>query len=68
MRAKGHRLYLDAGVKAAHTNYSRWSVWLKVQYLGGRMFGGSRLAKAPAWRRLAYFVASPLIRSSGCCE
>lgn len=61
LRAKGHRLYLDAGVQAAHTNYSRWSVWLKVQYLGGRMFGGSRVAKAPVSRRLMYFAASPLI-------
>lgn len=61
LRAKGHRLYLDAGVKAAHTNYSLWSVWLKVQYLGGRMFGGSRVAKAPGVRRLIYFSASPLI-------
>ncbi len=61
LRAKGHRLYLDAGVKAAHTNYSRWSVWLRVQYLGGRMFGGSRVAKAPLLRRLIYFAASPLI-------
>lgn len=61
LRAKGHRLYLDAGVKAAHTNYSRWSVWLKVQYLGGRVFGGSRVAQAPAARRFFYIAVSPLI-------
>lgn len=61
LRAKGHRLYLDAAIVTAHTNYSRWRTWLKVQYLGGRVFGGSRLAAQSTLKRLAYAAASPLI-------
>lgn len=61
LRAKGHRLYLDSTVRAAHTNYSLWSVWLRVQYLAGRMFAGTRLKDAPLPKRLFYAAASPLI-------
>jgi hypothetical protein len=61
LRRKGKRLYLDATVRTAHTNYSRWDVWLKVQYLGGRVFAGTRLAGAPGWKRAVFAMASPLI-------
>ncbi|MCC6586331.1 MAG: glycosyltransferase [Bryobacterales bacterium] len=61
LRGKGHRLYLDSTIRAAHTNYSLWSVWLRVQYLGGRMFAGTRLKGAPLAKRLLYAAASPLI-------
>ncbi len=61
LRQKGQRLLLDASIRTSHTNYSQWGVWLKVQCLGGRVFGGARLAGAPWGKRLIFAAASPLI-------
>jgi len=61
MRSRGKRLYLEAGAVSAHTNFSLWRVFVKVQYLVGRSFGGSRFPSASLGKRVLWFCASPLI-------
>jgi hypothetical protein len=61
LRAKGHRLYLDSTVRTAHICFSRWGVFLRVQYLLGRTFAGSRMPHQARGKRWMYFAASPLI-------
>lgn len=61
LRAKGHRLYLEPAACVAHTNFSRWSSWLPVQFHNGRLFAGER-ARGMSWsRRLVYTAGAPLI-------
>ena len=61
LRRKGHRLYLEANAKTAHTNFSRLSSWLKSRFHSGRVFGSARVYEWPNWKRLAFTIASPLI-------
>lgn len=61
LREAGHGLWLEPGARIAHRNFSRWSTWLRVQFLGGRNFAAARAADWPAWRRAAFALGSPLI-------
>lgn len=61
LRAKGHRLYLEPAAEVAHTNFSRWSSWIPVQFYNGRLFAGMRARPMSLWRRSAYVIGAPLI-------
>ncbi len=61
LRAKGFRLFLEPRARVAHTNFSRWSSWIPVQYLCGRSFAGTRAVDMSALRRAVYAVGSPAI-------
>jgi GT2 family glycosyltransferase len=61
LRAKGHQLYLEPAASTAHTNFSRWSSWLPVQFYNGRLFAGERARGMSGLRRLVYTVGAPLI-------
>ena len=58
---QGHRLYLEAAAKTAHTNFSLWSSWLPLQYHNGRLFAGTRIQTMTTSKRFVYIVGSPLI-------
>jgi hypothetical protein len=59
--ARGHRLWLEPEARLAHTNFSQFGVWTRVQVHAGRVFGGTR-ALGWSWpRRLFFAAASPLI-------
>lgn len=63
LRSKGYELYMEPRAIAAHTNFARLFPWLPVQFRAGMIFAGER-AQVEGWswgKRLAYFVASPLI-------
>lgn len=61
LSANGARLRVEPAARARHINYSRLVVWVPVQVLCGRLFGGSRAMGWPWKRKLFYFAASPLI-------
>jgi glycosyl transferase family 2 len=61
LRAHGERLFLEAGARVAHTNFSRWRSWLPVQFLSGRSFAGARRSGMSPRRRAVYVAGSPLI-------
>ncbi len=61
LRAKGERLYLDPMARVAHTNFAEFGFWTKVQFHAGRTFAATRAQNWPAWKRLMFTVASPLI-------
>ncbi|MGJ5818419.1 Gfo/Idh/MocA family protein [Paludibaculum fermentans] len=61
LSANGIPLRVEPAARARHINYSRLSVWIPVQLLCGRLFGGSR-AMAWSWKRKWFYAAaSPLI-------
>lgn len=61
LSANGARLRVEPAAQARHINYSKLDVWIPVQVLCGRLFGGSR-AMGWTWKRkLFYAAASPLI-------
>jgi hypothetical protein len=61
LRARGHRLRLETTARVAHTNFSRWSPWLRAHFHHGRVFASARGgARSFAWRAL-YAAGSPLI-------
>lgn len=61
LRARGHRLRLEAGARIAHVNFSRWRSWLAVQFHAGRSFAGARSRRMSLPRRVVYVAGSPLI-------
>ena len=61
MRASGHRLYQEAGARAAHLNVTRTASWIGERFQTGRRFASARAYAWPAWRRLVYAAGSPLI-------
>ena len=61
LRAKGHRLYLQPAARVSHTNFSKWSSWIPVQYFNGRVFAGSRVRQMSFMKKLIYIGGSPLI-------
>jgi hypothetical protein len=61
LRRLGHRLYLDSAVRTAHTNFSRWGVWIKILFLGGWVFAGARFPREALAKRALFAAASPLI-------
>lgn len=61
LRAKGHRLYLEPRARTFHENFSAPLPSLTLRFHGGRLFASSRASSWPAWRRLLFFAAAPLI-------
>lgn len=61
LRDQGHRLFQQAEAQVAHTNFARWTTWLPVSYHAGRVFSAVRTATWTPWRRIAFFICSPLI-------
>ena len=61
LRARGRRLVVEPGARAAHTNFGRLDVWLSVQYHCGRVFAAQRAGRWSWPRRSFYSMASPLI-------
>lgn len=61
LRSKGHRLYLNAGTRTFHLNYSLLGWALVLRFLGGRHFATARSRTWPLSKRLFYAVCSPLI-------
>jgi hypothetical protein len=61
LRAKGHRLYLESAARVAHTNFSLWSSWIRIQFMNGHHFAGARVRQMSRMRRLAYVAGSPMI-------
>jgi hypothetical protein len=61
--ARGHQLYLAAEAVSSHVNVSRFGAFVKLEFLGQRLFGALR-ARSLGWswaKRLFYAAASPLI-------
>ncbi len=61
LRSKGYHLYFEPAARVAHTNYSRWSSWVPIQYHNGRLFAASRNEEMTGWQRMIYIAGSPLI-------
>ena len=67
LRERGLTLHFAPSARVYHLNPSLWWVSIKVRFVMGRHFGGSR-ARTGKWsvgRRLLYIVASPLIPVMG---
>jgi hypothetical protein len=61
LREGGHTLQLDARARVAHTNFDRLGTWLFVSFHAGRVFAATRVREWSMVRRLAFFLASPLV-------
>ncbi len=63
LRAHGHTLLLEPAARVWHVNFSRWEVWVAVQFHAGRVFASMRAANGrwPVVKRLLYSVGAPLI-------
>lgn len=61
LRANGHRLYQEAGARAAHLNVTRLSSWLGERFQTGRRFASARAYEWRLARRVLYAAGSPLI-------
>jgi len=61
LRRRGRRLLLEPAAVVRHANFSLWRSWLPIQYFAGRLFGGTRAADMPAWKRAVYVAGAPLI-------
>ena len=58
---QGHRLLLEPRARVAHLNFASMPVWVRVQYLCGRVFAGTRALRWGMARRLLFAAGSPLI-------
>lgn len=58
---RGHQLYLESAARTRHLNFARLGVWLRVQFLSGRMFAATRAGPWSAPRRALFAAATPLI-------
>jgi hypothetical protein len=61
LRSRGHTLFFEPDATAAHVNFSRWRVWLRVLWHLGRVFAHTRALEWPRMKRVAFALASPLI-------
>lgn len=61
LRERGWRLRLEPRAQARHVNYTSLRRSVRLRYLVGRLFAGSRVRGWPVHRRAAYALASPLI-------
>ena len=61
LRERGHRIYQEAGARAAHLNVTRTASWIGERFQTGRRFASARAYAWPAWRRVVYAAGSPLI-------
>jgi hypothetical protein len=61
LRRRGGRLVLEPRARTRHVNVTRpWSV-VRERWYSGRLYASARSLRWPAWRRVAYAVAWPLI-------
>ncbi len=61
LRARGHRLYLEPKARTFHQNFSVASSSAALRFNGGRLFAAARARGWPAWRRVLFALAGPLI-------
>lgn len=61
LRARGHRLWLESAARTFHQNFSKPASIVSLRFNGGRLFASARAREWPAWRRLLFSIASPLI-------
>ncbi len=61
LRRNGHTLLFEPAARVDHTNFSRFGVFLDVQWHLGRVFGATRAAHWSKFRRAAFAAAAPLI-------
>ena len=61
LAAKGRTIWLTAHAVTRHVNISKPGSYLAQSYLGGRVFGAARAAHWPAWQKVMYAMAFPLI-------
>ena len=68
LRSRGQRLYLEPRARVFHQNFSAPSASLALRFNGGRLFASARAREWPAWRKLVYASASPLIPLVRCAR
>jgi len=61
LRAKGHRLWLESEARTFHQNFSNPASTIPLRFNGGRLFASARARAWPAWRRIIFVLASPVI-------
>lgn len=61
LAGRGLRLRIEPRARTAHVNFSRLPSWLRVQFLNGRVFAGTRAREWGPGRRLLFAAGSPLI-------
>jgi hypothetical protein len=61
LRAKGHRLYLEAAAKTAHLNFAQIAPWIPYLVHAARVFAVARARQWSLLRRLLYVAGAPLI-------
>jgi hypothetical protein len=61
LRAKGHRLYLEAAAKTAHLNFAQVGPWIPYLVHAARVFAAARARQWPVLKRLLYVAGAPMI-------
>lgn len=61
LRAKGHRLAVEANARTLHQNFSKFLPSIILRFQGGRLFASARAMQWPTWRSLIFTAAAPLI-------
>ncbi|MFV1986237.1 MAG: hypothetical protein ACC682_03095 [Gemmatimonadota bacterium] len=61
IRSRGGRLMIVPDAPLYHLNVSRFDTFVETQAINGRLYGASRSAGWPVWKRLSYAAAFPLI-------
>ena len=61
LRKKSERLFFEPRAIIAHLNFARLGVLLQVQFHYGRNYAARRCASWSLWKRLIYFLGSPMI-------
>jgi glycosyltransferase involved in cell wall biosynthesis len=59
--AEGVKFVSVPGMMVHHRGPFQFGYYLRQRYWFSRAFAGARARKLPAWRRLAYLVAAPLV-------
>jgi hypothetical protein len=68
LRSRGQRLYLEPRARVFHQNFSAPLASLTLRFNGGRLFASARARAWPAWRKVVYACASPLIPVVRCAR
>lgn len=58
---RGRRVYFEPEARIDHLNVARGGAWFRERILVGRVIAGSRAARWPIARRVAYALAAPAI-------
>lgn len=61
IRRRGHTLHFAPDAVISHVNFSRWRVWLGVQWHLGRTFAALRARGWSRARRTGFALAAPLV-------